>query len=209
MLGSRTVARHLPVIVTLAFFFLGTILAFTFWYLAMPPEKAATLFNVQIEELKNIGGAFSGYAVFASKATFETAFQTVFMHNLGVLGLILGFSVLYGAGAILILIWNASVISVFVGNFAKQFVFHAAPEYSVLAGVSAGILGLMPHGTFELVAYLVTALAGGILSSAIIRKAYSHNKFGIVVYDIVKLVAFAILLLAIGAGIEAMNIAGI
>lgn len=206
--GSRTVARHLPVIVTMALFFVGMIFAFTFWYLALPPEKSASIFGTQIEELKTVSGVFGGYATYASTVNFQQAFETVFMHNLGVLGLILAFSVLYGAGAVFVLIWNASIIGVFIGNFAKQFVLHVAPEYSIIAGVSAGFLGLVPHGTFELISYLLAALAGGILSSAIIRKAYSHHKFSTVAYDIAKLAAWAVVVLAIGAGIEAYNIAG-
>ncbi|MGC8850731.1 MAG: stage II sporulation protein M [Candidatus Micrarchaeia archaeon] len=207
-LGSRTLARHLPVVVTMVLFFVGMIFAFTFWYLALPPQKAASIFGTQIEELKTVSGVFGGYATYATQASFQQAFETIFLHNLGVLALIIAFSVLYGAGAVFVLIWNASIIGVFIGNFAKQFVLHAAPEYSIIAGVSAGFLGLVPHGTFELVSYLLGALGAGILSSAIIRKSYEHKTFSKVTYDIAKLVAWAVVVLAIGAGIEAYNIAG-
>ncbi|HII39503.1 TPA: hypothetical protein HA318_05905, partial [Candidatus Micrarchaeota archaeon] len=89
-----------------------------------------------------------------------------------------------------------------------EFVWHQAPSYSVLAGASAGFLGLIPHGTFELLAYLVAALAGGILSSAIIRRANAERRWGSVFRDIVKLSAVAIIFLVLGAAIEASSIVG-
>jgi len=207
--GSRTVARHFPVVLTLASLFIGMVAGFCFWYLALPPDKSSELFEVQNKELEGIGGLFSGYAVFSSHLDFNQVFETIFLHNLGVLALIIGFSLIYGAGAVLVLIWNASVIGVFIGNFAKEFVFHEAPAYSVLAGAGAGFLGLLPHGSMELVAYLLAALAGGILSSAIIRRERSERHWSRVAYDVMKLAAWAILFLALGAAIEASSITGV
>ncbi|MEW5955100.1 MAG: stage II sporulation protein M [Candidatus Micrarchaeota archaeon] len=208
--GSRTVARHFPVVLTLASLFVGMIAGFCFWYLALPPDKSTTLFEAQNNELEGIGGLFSGYAVFPQQQLdFTSVFETIFLHNLGVLALIIAFSVVYGAGAVLVLIWNASVIGVFIGNFAKEFIFHQAPAYSVLAGAGAGFLGLLPHGSVELVAYLLAALAGGILSSAIIRRERTERHWSRVAYDILKLAAWAILFLALGAAIEASSIVGV
>jgi len=208
--GSHTFARHFPVVLTLASLFLGMTAGFCFWYLALPQDKSSSLFDAQNQELEGIGGLFSGYAVFGPPTLdFGGVFETIFLHNLGVLVLILGFSLVYGAGAVLVLIWNASVIGVFIGNFAKEFIWHQAPAYSMLAGAGAGFLGLLPHGSLELIAYLLAALAGGILSSAIIRRERTERHWSRVAYDLLKLAAWAIVFLALGAAIEASSIVGL
>ncbi|MBI5228556.1 stage II sporulation protein M [Candidatus Micrarchaeota archaeon] len=205
--GSRIAARHLPIVVVLIAYFGGLLIGFGFWYIILPDETGNSLFAVQINELKNIGGSFGSVGGYAVKMDSVSAFELIFMHNLEVLAFILLFSILYGSGAVFVLIWNASVVSVFIVNMGKQFVLHEAPQFSLISGLSYGILGLIPHGTFELLAYLVGALAGGILSSAIVRKAYLRGEFATVMRDIAKLAAWAIIFLAIGAVIESQAFA--
>jgi uncharacterized membrane protein SpoIIM required for sporulation len=205
--GSALIARHLPVILVLLFYFIGLIAGFVFWYLALPPEASAQVFSSQIQELKSLSGlvSLSGFAI---KTNLAQAFEVIFLHNLGVLALILLFSILYSAGVVLILIWNASVISVFLANIAKGFVFHEMPSLSLISGLSFGVLGILPHGTFELLAYWTAALAGGIMSSALVRKAYLKGGFAHVVNDSAKLVAWSIIFLAVGALIEGHALSG-
>jgi len=63
-------------------------------------------------------------------------------------------------------------------------------------------LGILPHGLFELLAYLTAALSGGILSAAVVRGDLQKPVFAQIVYDIAKLLGWAIVFLAIGAFIE-------
>lgn len=199
--GSATLARHWRVLIVLAMYFVGILLGFLFWYLFLPGDQAVKLFASQIGELKAISGGLVGVG-YAIKLSMADAFETIFLHNLEVLGLVLVFSVLYGAGAVFVLIWNASIISVFIGDLARKFVLQQPGEYALLTGVTSGVLGLLPHGTFELLSYTAGALAGGILSAALARKAYKADSFPLVVHDIAKLAAWAIVFLAIGAAIE-------
>jgi uncharacterized membrane protein SpoIIM required for sporulation len=217
VLGSSTLARYFPIIITLAAYFLSLILSFTAWFIYLPPEQSGTLFALQLQELKDINAGvkalFGGYATYdflggAVNGSFLPAFELIFFHNLQVLALVIGFSVLYGSGAILILTWNASVIAAFLGSFAIDSFLKAPGEYALYKGIGYGLLGLLPHGTFELVSYLMAALAGGLLSSAVIRKAYARPEFALISHDVAKLTAWSILLLAIGALIESGGIAG-
>lgn len=204
--GSATLARHWPIIVVLSMFFLGLVLGFVFWYLSLPGDQGTKLFAAQVNELRAISGSLvgAGYAVQYSAAQ---AFEVIFMHNLEVLGLVLAFSVLYGAGAVFVLIWNASVISVFLGNLARKYVLQQPGEYALLTALGTGFLGLLPHGTFELLSYTTGALAGGILSASIARKSYRLPSFPLVVHDVAKLAAWAVVFLAIGAAIESQAFA--
>src|SRR3989338_3698019 len=56
VLGSRTLARHAQVLVVLVSYFVGLTIAFTFWYIALPQEKSAEHFPIQLDELKRISG---------------------------------------------------------------------------------------------------------------------------------------------------------
>lgn len=200
-LGSHTLARHSSTIAVFLAFFLGLIIAFSFWYLALPPQDSAKMFSLQQRELQKIQGAFSGFALQKfSEEKYLDAFETIFLHNLEVLALVIGFSLLYSAGAVFVLIWNASVISVFLGNVAKQT--------SLVAGLGAGTMGLLPHGSFEILAYSTAALAGGILSRAVIRRKLESMEFFQTAYDAAKLSAWAILFFAVAAIIESTGAVG-
>ncbi|MFH1780194.1 MAG: stage II sporulation protein M [Candidatus Micrarchaeota archaeon] len=194
----KTLECHGPTIVYLAAFFLGLIIGFTFWYLVLNTGDVNQLFALQQTELRTITAKFQG--AFTLNAGI---FETIFLQNLQVMGLIWFFSLLYGAGAIFILVWNASVIAVFLGEFAKTYFLAEGTTTAILKGLGFGFLGILPHGFFELIAYLIGALSGGILSSAIIRKVYEKKEFSYVLYDVVKLGAWAIVILAVGALIEA------
>ena len=98
------------------------------------------------------------------------------------------------------------MIGVFLGEFSKTYILSAgssaAGALGQATGVGIGLLGILPHGIFELLSYLAAALAGGILSAALIRGDFKTPAFPVIVYDISKLVVWAIVFLAIGAIIE-------
>ncbi|MBI5636049.1 stage II sporulation protein M [Candidatus Micrarchaeota archaeon] len=207
-LGSNTLARHFPIIVVLAGLFFGLIIGFTAWNLILPPEQAKAMFGAQLSELSAINSnfagqftAFTGHAVNLGSTQTEV-FENLFVHNFQVLVLIILFSLIYGAGAVLILAWNASVIAVFLAGIARQFVLRTPGEYALWTGLGNGFLGILPHGTFELLSYCIGAIAGGVLSRAIVTKQFEKKTFPLILHDIAKLIAWAIILLAIGAVIE-------
>jgi len=206
VLGSRTIARHLPVIIVLSMLFIGLIAGFVFWYFALPADKTAEIFSVQLNELKTIG-VTSGKAIFnVNDGRFLETFEMLFFHNFGVLLIILLFSLLYSSGAVFVFVWNASIIGTFIASYAKAA--ESGTFISLIGGIGASALGLFPHGSFELLAYLIAALAGGILSSAITREVHKSSTFMLVIHDSIKLTAIAVICLAIGAFIEAGAIVG-
>ncbi|MEK6954138.1 MAG: stage II sporulation protein M [Candidatus Micrarchaeota archaeon] len=215
VLGSRTIRRHFSVVLVLAAFFIGLTIAYTFWYLFLEqtdPVRGAKFFEPQLNELKRIqslsnqlSGKFleNGASPLSASASGPTnPFFFILTQNLRVLALVILGSLIYGAGSVFIIIWNASIIGVFIGNVAKKFVFNEAPAFSLIPGISYGILGLIPHGTFEAIAYLVGALAGGILSSALSRKIWGTPEFKPITFDVIKLMGFAVGLVFVGALIE-------
>lgn len=193
--GTRSVATHLPGLLVMVNFFLGMLIGFTVWNSILPPEKSADLFSVQLKEISAIKSSFVGRVVESNSTLL--VFEKIFFHNFGVLALILLFSVMYGAGAVFVLTWNASVIAAFLVSNAKQYLASGGLAF----GISAGFLGILPHGTFELLAYLLAAIAGGVISAALTRENHA-SKLTSVLFDCSKLAAWSVILLAIGAVIE-------
>ena len=102
------------------------------------------------------------------------------------------FSLIFGAGAIFILAWNASVIAAAIGIFSK----------SSLSNLPLGIIRYMIHGIPEIGSYFTGALAGGIISIAIIKHDLKSEKFWIILQDSLNLIILAVVLLIIAALIE-------
>lgn len=197
--SGRLIKEHSKAIRALVWLFLGFVIAFSFWYLVLP-GSAQQNFNFQIKTFCAINSpsyysnclAEHGIAVGTGAATQGGAFLVIFSNNMKVLIFTLLFSLAFGAGAIFILVWNASVISAAIGIFAK----------GSLAGLPAGLLRYMIHGLPEIGAYFVGALAGGILSVALIRKDLHGEGTSRVLQDSLLMVIIAIIILIIAALME-------
>ena len=104
--------------------------------------------------------------------------------------------------------WNASLISVAIGSFIRNGISYVLETTGSLSSFnyvhvfSIGFMRYFLHGFFEVVAYLFAALAGGIISYAIINHHYQSKKFYDVVFDSFDLIILSIIFLIIGALVE-------
>jgi uncharacterized membrane protein SpoIIM required for sporulation len=198
---TRLLKEHSKALLYFMFLFMGFVVAFSFWYIVFADGNQS--FRVQIETYCAINKpahfeeCVSEYGIeHISKTTaFLTAkdkIVNIFANNIYVLIFTLVFSLIFGAGAIFILAWNASVISAAIGIFSK----------SSLANLPLGLMRYMIHGIPEIGAYFAGALAGGIVSVAVIRHEVHSEKFWIILQDSLNLVIFAVVLLFIAALIE-------
>jgi len=200
--GFRLLLKeHAKALTYFMFLFLGFIVAFSFWYIVFADGNQS--FRAQIETYCIINKpayfdeCVSEYGIkHISKTTaFLTAkdkIVNIFANNIYVLIFTLVFSLLFGAGAIFILAWNASVISAAIGIFSE----------SNLANLPLGVMRYMIHGVPEIGAYFSGALAGGIISIAVIRHDIHSEKFWVILQDSLNLVILAVVLLFIAALIE-------
>lgn len=187
LLQSNSFAYHLPLLEVFAFFFLGATVAYTFWYAALPPELSQKVFASQLEEIKNIG------LTVGSIVNWDFAVR-LFEHNVMVLAFMLAFSLIYGIGSVYLLLWNASIIGVFVGSRLQT---GGVEEFLRSVG------GILAHGSLEVGAYFVATIAGGIISAAIMRRHAHRPHFKLVLLDAAKLLVAAVLMLAAAALLEA------
>lgn len=180
-------ARHEKDILVLLFYFFGLTLAFSVWSFFLPQ----TFFEAQITKINEIQGMASGMTGQATGAAAgPAAFSRILVNNLQVMFFSFIFSFIFGAGAIFIIAWNASVLGVYIGQLSK-YVWHIPIVY----------LSFLPHGIPEIAGYLFAGLAGGLMSAAIIRKN-TNEVLKVVAVDVVKILLVGIALIVLGAGIE-------
>lgn len=197
----RLLEEHGKALTYLIFLFMGFIVAFSFWYIVF--EDGNQNFRAQIETYclinrpNNFDQCISDYGIGHEKSTtgFSSATAKVvniFINNIYVLIFTLFFSLIFGAGAIFILAWNASVIASAIGIFSK----------GSLSRLPLAIGRYMIHGLPEIASYFIGALAGGIVSIAIIKHDIRSNKFWTILQDSLNLIIAAIIILFIAALIE-------
>ena len=195
--------EHAKALNFLLFLFVGITLAFTLWYLILPSSMTGSLFSVQVETYTKINSQVTGNVI-----NDLGVFSHIFFNNLKVLIFCLLFSITFGLGAIFILVWNASVISVALGNFirTKMSAFTEAAGMSkigaYLSVTSWGMLRYGIHGIFEIGAYFIVGLAGGIIAVAIAKHDFGTRKMEKILLDCSELIIGAIVILVFAALVE-------
>lgn len=181
--------EHSKLISFFVMLFLGVTIAYVLWYLFLPAQMSADLFRIQTDTI---------FALNAN-ATSSDVFIRVLSNNLKVLTFCILFSFFYGAGAIFVLTWNASVVATAIGAFIKQ---QLLAQNAYLVSFSYGLMRYLTHGIPEMLAYMVAALAGGIISVAIIRNDYKTKNFQRILFDSSNLIILSVVILIIAAAIE-------
>ncbi|MCA9477624.1 MAG: stage II sporulation protein M [Nanoarchaeota archaeon] len=162
------------------------------------------VFQTQIDTIKHINGRVTGL----STVNTGSAFAKIFLNNIKVLVFCILFSFLYGAGAIFILTWNASVIGTAVGNFIRSNLatvahlvgLEKASQYFSI--ITIGLFKYIIHGVPEILGYFVAALAGGIISIGVIRHDFEGRKFEHIVLDAADLILLSIGIIFVAAALE-------
>ncbi len=197
--SGTLIKEHSKAISALIWLFLGFVVAFSFWYLVFPTQ-AGENFNFQIktfcainspQDYKNCIEMY-GVPIITGKATGFDIVMGIFANNIYVLIFTIIFSLAFGAGAIFILVWNATVIASAIGIFAK----------GSLSGIPLGLARYMIHGVPEIAAYFIGALAGGIVSVAVIRKDLRGERAWSILQDALILIIIAIIILVLAALME-------
>ncbi|MFH1238438.1 MAG: stage II sporulation protein M [archaeon] len=197
--SGRLIKEHSKALYALMWMFLGFVVAFSVWYIVLP-DSAGQNFNFQIKTFCAINSPLhyskcienNGVPLGTGAVTGMNHFSAIFSNNIYVLIFTILFSLAFGAGAIFILVWNASVIGAAIGIFAK----------GSLINLPAGLFRYMIHGIPEISAYFVGALAGGIISVAVIRKDLQGEGTWKILQDSLLLVIIAILILVVAGLME-------
>lgn len=174
--------RHGDILKIYTAFFCGMILSFSILYIILPDSMSEKIFNDQINQINAIRG----------RVASPDTFFSIIVNNVGVLILSFLLSFIFGAGAIFLLSWNASVLATAIGSLAKQS--------GGIKGLPLAILPFLPHGSLEILAYFIGGIAGGLVSVSITRR--KSLGFWFVLKDSLKLMAVSVILLVFAGLIE-------
>jgi uncharacterized membrane protein SpoIIM required for sporulation len=196
--------EHSKALKAFMFLFLGITVSVVVMYVFLPWDVVSHFFAAQNDTLMSIRGGVTGMAT----AEQFNLFAKIFFNNVKVLIFAILFSFIYGAGAIFIMVWNASVIGAAIGNFIRGNL----ALYSELIGLgmvakyfhvfAVGLLKYALHGIPEILAYFTAALAGGIISVAVIKHDLGTAKFEHIILDSADLLLISIGLLFGAAVLE-------
>jgi len=186
------------------FLFMGFVVAFSFWHIVLPSDLSHQIFGMQEKTIQCINSA----GIEGCASGTEATFLKIIFNNIKVLLFTLTFAFFYGAGAVFILAWNAAVVGTAIGIFVRNSISAVAGSLgagsiaSYFAFYSAGLMRYMTHGAFEILAYFMAALAGGIISIAIARHDFRSREFRKVLFDSVDLIALSLGVLFLAAIVE-------
>lgn len=192
--------EHKRAIYAFVWLFLGFVIALSFWYMVLSSTQS---FRAQIETYclinrpANFEACVNQYDIKDASAPVGFMSNTerlflIFTNNIYVLIFTLIFSLIFGAGAIFVLAWNASVIAAAIGIFTK----------SELSSLPIALIRYMIHGIPEIASYFIVALAGGMVSIAVIKHETGTEKFWDVLQDSLNLIIIAVVVLFLAALVE-------
>ena len=181
--------RHGKSIVVFSAFFFGVVAATSFLFIYFP--SYSDVFSLQTGTINGFRGLAAG----------EGNFFTFLANNSKVMMLMFILSALWGAGAIMVLAWNASVIGVYAGMSMSSL--SPVNFGSFVYGFPVALGSIAIHGVPEVLAYFIAGLAGGILSVGIIREDMGSREFRGIFKDSLLFLASAETLIIIAAGLEA------
>jgi uncharacterized membrane protein SpoIIM required for sporulation len=200
---SWLLKEHSKALRAFIWLFVGMSIAFMVWYAFLPSSMSSALFESQRETINALNGKATGFM-----GVDISLFMKIFLNNVRVVVFCVLFSFLYGAGALFILAWNASIIGAAMGNIIRTNLSAAADAVGLTAAghyfqvVSYAMLRYVIHGIPEIAAYFVAGLAGGIISIAVIKHDMGTRRFEHIILDTADLLLIALLLTFIAGVLE-------
>lgn len=181
--------EHKSVAILILALFLGFTFAFALWSFFLPAEITSTVFSLQ-------GYSVDQIRLLTGKAVDTSAtFTNIFNNNIKIILVSLIFALFYGAGAIYIIAWNASVMGFVIGSVARE-------TFGLIA-LPVAFAKYFLHGIPEMLAYILASIAGGILYFAFIKGDLTNkDKIKRILLDIASLILIAVLLLLFSAILE-------
>ncbi len=201
---SKLMKEHMHILWFFLYLFVGMALSYSFWFTFLPEATVNKACSSQMETINALSARINPTGSAVSR---EGKLILIIQNNVRVLAFCILFSFLYGAGAIFILAWNASVIGVAIGNVTRTAMQtlaelgHSNALVNYFTALPVGLTYLV-HGLPEVASYFLGALAGGIISVAVVCHHYRSRSFWRVVLDSIDLVFLSLFVLFLAAFVE-------
>ncbi|MFH1210526.1 MAG: hypothetical protein V1645_01290, partial [archaeon] len=117
------IKEHRHALIFFVALFLGFVVSYAVWYVFLPSHLIDSLFMTQTSTINAINAKIHSVPTGNSITAYLSGgaiFAKILSNNIKVLFFCVFFSFFYGAGAIFILTWNASVIATAIGNFIRE-----------------------------------------------------------------------------------------
>ena len=195
------IKEHEKAVSMFIFLFIGMVVSYSFWFTILPEDIGSELFSFQINTIKSINPQIIGGIY------LEDTIYAILVNNFSVLIFCILFSFIYGAGAILILTINASVIGVAIGNLIRNSIAdyaslsHLELIYNYFKSFPLSFAYAI-HGIPEITAYFLGALGGGIISVAVVNHDLKSDEFRRIIVDSFDLIILSALLLFLAGLLE-------
>ncbi|MBD3313761.1 hypothetical protein GF345_04935 [Candidatus Woesearchaeota archaeon] len=180
---------HKDIFIIYIFMFLGVFFVYAFTAVVLPDMLVIKLFPAQLRVAGITGQAFN-----------SGVFMSILLNNLLVLLVCLLLSLIYGAGAILFITWNASVWGIVFGYIARESAFIEGTNPFIAFFLI--LLPSLPHLVTEAVSYFSAAIVGGVVSKAVLREKLHSKRFYHVLTDALILLTVGVILVVLAAAIE-------
>lgn len=214
------VTRHFDAVCLYCFLFVGLLAAFSFWYVMLPYESTSMpsvsgVFGLQDSAISSLRQQITGQQ--ADQVTGQATgtecdlrqeamriehFNRLSTNNLKVMAFCFFASFLFGAGALWLIAWNASVIGVFIGSLIKVKLASLSTLQAYAVGFPMYSLSIALWAIPEVLAYLVAAMAGGIVSVAVARHHFTSERFWLTLFDAALFLLISFFLVILGAYVE-------
>lgn len=148
---SKIFERHESLIKFYIFLFFGMALEYAMLFAVLQPAVGESAFSHQLGLFGPTGEFFS-----------SDILSQILENNLQIAIISFALSIFYGAGSIFILNYNASIVGVMYGSTFRTLLWGTPLFYS-------NILFYIPHTFLEIIAYLLAAVAGGLLIKGLRR----------------------------------------
>lgn len=178
-----------PFLKVYSYLFLGLVFGYTLWFTLLPTLVGQDLFYSQIAVL-------NGEPVQNSFTAVSYGWH-IFVNNMQFLIFVFFLSFLFGAGAIFILTWNASILGVFFGESLHRF-FGATPLLPI------NLFTIWIHGLPEFFAYFIAAVSGGVFGVVLFKRRFGSPLFQKVVSECGRLFLLATGILIFAAFLEVL-----
>jgi uncharacterized membrane protein SpoIIM required for sporulation len=181
---KRIFKDHADVLEIYFLLFLGIFAAYALFSIKYPDLLVNGIFDNQLRVIGIAGNASGGLS-----------FLSIFGNNIKIFIIFIVLSLIFGAGSILFLAWNASVWGVIFGYMSslRENAFHQ---------LSMTFLRVMPHMFAEAGAYFFAIVGGGIMAQGVLREKIGSSKFEYVMKDGFVFILVGFLLLILGAILE-------
>jgi len=199
---NMLIRDHIDIFEIYFFMFLGVFIVFAAVALLFSQVTTFDLFEPQLKVAGFTGNDnfyaqdFHRFYINPLECVTNPGFSSIIINNIIVLAVCLILSLVYGAGSILFLTWNAAVWGAVFGYVARGTSMSNGSQPFLLFAIM--MVPILPHMITEALSYFTAAIVGGVVSKATLREKIFSNRFHHIITDalLLSLLGFGFVILA-------------